>query len=115
MNRIVYIGLAVALVIVLWILSRKRIDFFIQEDDFFRSEINGVLLKVEDQTHGEFKLSIRESRDGKVTDYSLSMGKFILDNNIRANDSISKDARSHIVGFYRKENKKYKKISELYY
>lgn len=86
-----------------------------QAADFLKREINGVLIKIEDITHGEYTLTIRQNETNEILEYYLYISKFVRDNNIQELDSISKPANAHTIDFYKKRDGKYYKCCELYY
>ena len=118
MNKQLYIALGLLLaliIIVIGILMKKRIEFFKQEKEFIKTEIHGVLTNIRDQQRGHFRLTIKESPSNNMIQYSIYAGKFFKENDIKENDSISKEANSYSVFFYRRKDTAFEKPVELYY
>jgi len=105
MKRIVISGgiFGAILIFVLVNLGKKRMFFFKEEEEFIKSEINGIIINLRDQQHGEFRFTIRQSTTKEMVAYSLSVGKFVKENGIQEQDSISKGANSHVIYFYKKK------------
>jgi hypothetical protein len=86
-----------------------------QAADFIRREINGVLIKVRDDHHGEYTIAIRQSGSNQILEYYLFISSFVRNNNIQESDSISKLANGHTINFYKKKNGKFHKCCDIYY
>ena len=79
-------------------------------------QLNGILVEVKDIRHGTSTLTIKQHQTGELFEYDLQIGKFIRENNIRERDSISKEANSGIVIFYKAdEDGVYAKCCEVQY
>lgn len=85
-----------------------------QRGDFFKQEVNGILIRSKDIYRGMFKLTIRQHHTEEEVTYSLSISKFLRDYNIQIGDSISKDANSRTIEFFRKSNGTFSKCCDLY-
>lgn len=85
------------------------------EREFIKSELHGTLIKVQDEKRDVYTLFIKNDTSSKVLEYSLFIGNFVEENDIKENDSVSKGANSHSILFYKKKNGKYQEPIELYY
>ena len=87
-----------------------------QEREFLRRELSGPIVKLEDITHGKFYFYIKDYKTKDTVRYALrSMSKFLKDNNIREGDSLSKEANSRLIWFYKKIDGEYKRKVQLSY
>lgn len=86
-----------------------------QSDDLIEREINGILINSKDITHGKYALIIKQHGTGEEIKYYLHISKFFQDNNIQVGDSISKNANSHTINFFKKRNGTFNKCCELYW
>lgn len=84
------------------ILERNQAPRDVQKRDFIRDELRGILLELKDIKRGDYVLRIsRGSEDPR--NYTITLGSFIEKNNIQKYDSISKDAGSNVVKFYKRD------------
>jgi len=84
--------------------------------DFMSRKFSGVLVEVKGLRRGSSTLAIKQYQTGEIFEYELDIGKFIHENNIGARDSISKEAHSGVVTFYKAdEHGVYAKCCELQY
>lgn len=63
------------------------------------------MIKLEDIHHGQFDVTIIDNKTKDTVRYALRISKFIKQNDIQIGDSISKEADSRIIWFYRKNQK----------
>jgi hypothetical protein len=83
---------------------------------FMKRELSGVLVAVKDVHRGTSALTIKEHRTGELFEYDLEVSKFLRENDIGERDSISKDANSGKIIFYKvNERGVYAKCCELQY
>src|SRR5687767_8415090 len=86
-----------------WIIF-SAIDRAEQEDDLIKREISGILITVKDLQRGNYILRIKQHETGEELEYHLQISRFMKENNIQVNDSISKDANSHTLNFFKKKH-----------
>src|SRR5882762_3408584 len=86
-----------------------------QARELIKRELSGPLVKLEKDTHGISVIYVRDNKTEDTVDYALSITKFIEENNILVGDSISKEAGSHTIWFYKKKDGQFQKSAELYY
>jgi hypothetical protein len=115
-NKYIVFGLALigAISFTIWVII-PTIDAQKREDDLIKREISGVLIKVKDLNRGSYSILIKENKTGTELEYDLHMSRFIKENNIQVNDSISKEGGSHTLNFFKKKNGIYEKCCDLYY
>lgn len=76
---------------------KKRIDFLISR------EINGIITDSKDESRGSAYLEVKTENDTYQM-HSLPLSRRIKINNIQLGDSISKEANSNIMIFYKRKN-----------
>jgi hypothetical protein len=115
-NSYIQIGLfAIGVISMLTWAIVSGVDRSNQENDLIKREISGILVTVKDLQHGDYTIRIKQHNTGKEMEYYLQISRFIKENNIQVNDSISKEANSHTLNFYRKKDGIYEKYCDLYY
>lgn len=85
------------------------------ERKFIESELHGTLTKVQNEQRDVYTLYVKNHNSAKVFEYSLFIGNFVEENNIKEKDSISKEKNSHSIFFYRRKDGKYQDPVVLYY
>jgi hypothetical protein len=88
---------------------------FISEGEFVKNEVNGIIVKLQNDGRDEYTLYIKEAKKRDTSEYSLTMGRFMKENHIQVMDSISKAANDHRIYFFRKKEGLYKNVAEPYY
>ncbi len=84
--------------------------------NFMKRELSGVLVAVTDVHRGSSALTIKQHATGELLEYTLEISKFLHENDIRERDSISKNANSGTIIFYKVDERGvYAKCCELAY
>jgi hypothetical protein len=84
--------------------------------NFMKRELSGVLVAVKDIHRGSSSVTIKQHPTGELLEYNLEISKFLRENGIRERDSISKNANSGIIIFYKADERGvYAKCCELEY
>ena len=115
-NGRILIGLLTVIVVFFfgWIVSSVYKDKK-QTDDLIKREISGVLIEIENATHGIYGFKIRQHTSGKELNYYLHASKFVRENSIQKGDSIAKESNSNTISFFKKANGSFQKCCELEY
>jgi hypothetical protein len=95
-------ALVFGLAALLYIIGQNRAPFVAQGRAFVSDELHGVLLELRDIKRGDYVIRVSQQPSGSV-EYTVTFGSFIEKNNIQQYDSISKEAGSNDVKFYKKQ------------
>jgi hypothetical protein len=76
-----------------------------KEVEFINREMSGVLNGVKDLSRGTYTLIIRQHQTNRIFEYDLNIGKFIKENDIKVNDSLSKASNNGVITFYKKNGR----------
>lgn len=114
--KIIFIASVLLLVYTITSLVINTNESMKKTADFMSRPFSGILVEVKGMGRGSSTLTIMQHQTGEIFEYDLTIGKFIRENNIGARDSISKEAHSGVVIFYKADERGvYAKCCELRY
>ena len=101
-RKIFMISIATVFVAIVIFFMVKTSRIKQRRQDFLSRGLTGVIIDIEDHFRGNYSLTIRQHQTKRNFVYDLQIGKFLKDNNIMVNDSISKVQNDGTVIFYKK-------------
>lgn len=80
--------------------------------EFTNKKINGIISKSNEKNRGFHLLEIYDKTNNSTLSYSLPKSWFFKENKIQVGDSVSKEANSKIMIFYKNKNGTFEKCCE---
>lgn len=82
-------------------------------DDYQEKEIKGLIINLKEEGRGDHLLEINDKVSNKVLKYSLPVSWEIKEYGIQNGDSVSKEANSKTITFYKNEGGVYIKLCDF--
>lgn len=102
------------LALIFWVLyfwmGEKKFDEMTLE--FTNKRIKGIIVKSNEKNRGFHFLEIKEKSTNSRFHYSLPKSWFFIENNIQVGDSVSKEAKSNVMTFFKYKNGKFIKCCD---
>jgi hypothetical protein len=104
--------LAILVLIAVFVLSKNYLNYRANTNALIGQQINGIIKSMKDQSRGSYFLEIQTEKE-IISVHSLPVAWEVKKYNIQVGDSISKEANSRIMKFYKSRNGVIEKICEF--